>query len=170
MTLPVGPDGYLLEPGHGEALWFSGGLFTLKTTGHQTAGGLVVAEVSAPQGAGSPAHVHRLEDEAWYVLDGQLSFWLDGDRFSAGAGAFVMGRRGIEHRFEVTSAAARFLLLLTPAGFEHFARTCGDEATSLVMPPPDLPSKDARLLLAAAEEHGIDIVYQPTVAAQGANK
>jgi len=158
MTLRVAQDGYLLEPGEGEGLWFSGGLFTLKTTGRETAGGLVVAEVNAPQGTGSPAHVHHCEDEAWYVLDGQLSFWLGGDRFSAGTGSFVLGRRGVEHRFEVTSAQARFLLLLTPAGFEEFARTCGDETTSLAMPPLDLPPKDARLLSAAAANHRIDIV------------
>ena len=170
MTLPVAQDGYLLEPGDGDALWFSGGLFTLKTTGRQTAGGLVVAEVRAPRGAGSPPHVHRLEDEAWYVLDGQLNFWVGGDRFSAGAGSFVLGRRGTEHRFEVTSEDARFLLLLTPAGFEGFARACGDEATSLTMPPPDLPPKDARLLSAVAEKHGINLLYQPTMAAQGANQ
>jgi quercetin dioxygenase-like cupin family protein len=163
-------DGYILEQGQGEALWFSGGLFTLKTTGHQTAGGLAVAEVSAPQGAGSPAHVHRFEDEAWYVLDGRLNFWLGHSRFSAGPGAFVLGRRGTEHRFEVSSPKARFLLLLTPAGFEDFARACGSEATSLTMPPLDLPPKDARLLSAVAERHGIQIVHQPTMSAQGADQ
>jgi hypothetical protein len=49
MTLNVAPGGYLLDAGSGEALWFSGGLLTYKTTGDQTSGNLAVAEVRAPQ-------------------------------------------------------------------------------------------------------------------------
>jgi hypothetical protein len=64
----------------------------------------------------------------------------------------------VEHRFRVDSTEARFLLLLTPAGFEDFTRTCGSPATSLTLPPPDLPEKDVRLLAAAARTHGLDIL------------
>ena len=76
MTLNVAPGGYLLDAGSGEALWFSGGLLTYKTTGDQTSGNLAVAEVRAPQGSGSPSHRQHHEDEAWYILDGDLTFWL----------------------------------------------------------------------------------------------
>jgi mannose-6-phosphate isomerase-like protein (cupin superfamily) len=76
MTLHVEPGGYLLDAGEGEALWFSGGLLTYKTTGDQTTGSLAVAEVHAPRDSGSPGHRHHHEDEAWYIIDGELSFWL----------------------------------------------------------------------------------------------
>jgi quercetin dioxygenase-like cupin family protein len=107
MTLNVAPGGYLLDAGSGEALWFSGGLLTYKTTGDQTSGNLAVAEVRAPQGSGSPSHRHHHEDEAWYMLDGDLTFWLGDERCTASTGAFVFGPR-------------MFLLLPTPAGFEDF--------------------------------------------------
>jgi len=74
------------------------------------------------------------------------------------AGAFVFGPRGIAHRFRVDSAEARFLLLLTPAGFEDFTRTCGWPATALTMPPPDLPARDTQVLAAAAVRYGLDIL------------
>lgn len=158
MTLSVAQDGYLLNAGDGEALWFADSLLTYKTTGDQTAGGLALAEVTAPKGSGSPSHRHHHEDEAWYVLDGELSFWLGDGQLTASDGAFVFGPRGIEHRFEVTSSEARFLLLLTPAGFEDFTRTCGTQATTLTMPPPNLAREDAQVLTAAALAHGLDIL------------
>ena len=157
MTLQVASDGYLLDAGEGEALWFADSLLTYKATGDQTAGGLAMAEVTAPKGAGSPSHRHHHEDEAWYVLDGELCFWLGDDQLTGSSGAFVLGPRGIEHRFEVTSSEARFLLLLTPAGFEDFTRTCGTPATTLTTPPPNLPRQDAQVLAAAARTHGLDI-------------
>jgi hypothetical protein len=70
----------------------------------------------------------------------------------------MFGPRMVEHRFRVTSAEARFLLLLTPAGFEDFTRTCGAPATTLTMPPPDLAPRDTELLAAAARNHGLDII------------
>ncbi len=157
MTLEVAPGGYLLSADEGEALWFAGGLLTYKTTGDRTNGQLAVAEVHAPRGTGSPSHRHHHEDEAWYILDGELTFWLGDQQHTAVAGAFVFGPRGIAHRFRVDSAEARFLLLLTPAGFEDFTRTCGWPATALTMPPPDLPLRDTQVLAAATVTYGLDI-------------
>ena len=103
-------------------------------------------------------HRHHHEDEAWYILDGELSFWLGEEQCTATAGAFVFGPRMIEHHFRVDSAEARFLLLLTPAGFEDFTRACGSPATALTMPPPDLEVRDVERLAAAAAAHGLDIL------------
>jgi hypothetical protein len=71
-------------------------------------------------------------------------------RPSPGAGAGTLYR-----------VKARFLLLLTPAGFEDFTRACGYPATAPTMPTPDLPQRDTRVLAAAARTHGIDIVETP---------
>jgi quercetin dioxygenase-like cupin family protein len=157
MTLEVGPGGYLLSAGDGEHLWFADGLLTYKATGDQTRGMLAIAEIRAPRGSGSPSHRHEHEDEAWYVLDGHLTFWLGDHQFTASAGDFVFGPRGVEHRFRVDSEEARFLLLLTPAGFEHFTRAAGWPA-SAVTPPPDLPPRDGQALAAAASAAGITIL------------
>jgi quercetin dioxygenase-like cupin family protein len=149
---------YILAEGEGEAPWFSGGLLTYKTTGDQTGGRLAIAEVLAPEGTGSPKHLHHHEDEAWYVIDGELTFFVGETQHLAGPGSFVFGPRRIEHRFEVTSPQARFLILVTPAGFEDFTRICGHPATSPTMPPPDLPPKDVQLLMDAARVHGLEIL------------
>jgi quercetin dioxygenase-like cupin family protein len=163
MTLDVTADSYVLGATEGEALWFADALVTYKATGTETNGGLTAAEVRAPHGAGSPRHRHQHEDEAWYIMSGELTFWLGDDVRTVGAGSFVFGPREVEHRFRVDSDEAHFLLLLTPAGFEEFTRTCGWPATALTMPPAAGPERPAALLQAAAARHGIDIVPDPTV-------
>jgi quercetin dioxygenase-like cupin family protein len=158
MTLNVASGGYVLGHCDGEALWFSGGLLTYKATGDQTNGLIALAEVRAPQGTGSPPHRHHHEDEAWYVIDGELTFLLGDTEHTAGAGSFVFGPRGVAHRFEVNSSEARFLIFVFPAGFEHFTRVCGNPATARTFPPPNLPAKNTDALLEAARVHRIEIL------------
>jgi len=157
VTTEVAPPALVLGSDEGEGVWFADSLLRYKVTGVETHGLLALAEVRAPRGSGSPVHTHRHEDEAWYVLEGELTFWLGGESRTATAGEFVFGPRGIRHRFRVDSEMARFLILVTPAGFEDFTRACGRPATAGTLPPPDLPPRRAAELAAAARRHGIDI-------------
>ena len=62
--------------------------------------------------------------------------------------------------YVVTSAAARFLTLHTPAGFEQFAAEVGQPARVLTLPPPGGPPDFAALAQAAAR-HQITILAPP---------
>src|SRR5947209_665859 len=105
-----------LEPGGGDAIWFLGVLATIKCSGEATDGRVAVIEHLAPQGCGSPLHVHHNEDEWFYVTEGEVTFWVGGRLFEARAGSFVYGPRGVPHTFTVASPEARFLLVVEPAG------------------------------------------------------
>jgi quercetin dioxygenase-like cupin family protein len=157
VTTGVAPAAFLLGAEEGEGVWFADSLLSYKVTGDETHGQLALAEVRAPRGSGSPVHTHRHEDEAWYVLDGELTFWLGEESRTATTGDFVFGPRGVHHRFRVDSEMARFLILVTPAGFEDFTRACGRPATARTLPPPDLSPRSEAELVAAAQRHGIDI-------------
>src|SRR5437867_13394748 len=65
-------------PDEGEAIWSCGVLATIKASGETTNGRVAVIEHLAPQGAGSPLHVHYREDEWCYVPEGALTFWVGG--------------------------------------------------------------------------------------------
>jgi len=157
MTTGVAPAAFVVGPDEGEGVWFADSLLRYKVTGDETRGQLALAEVRAPRGSGSPVHTHLHEDEAWYVLEGELTFWLGGESRTATSGDFVFGPRGIHHRFRVDSETARFLILVTPAGFEDFTRACGRPATAGTFPPADLSPRSEAELVAAALRHGIDI-------------
>jgi quercetin dioxygenase-like cupin family protein len=152
-----------LKPGEGEAIWFLGILATIKASAEKTDGRMAVIEHLAPQGSGSPLHVHHNEDEWFYVTEGELTFWVGGERIEAPAGSFVYGPREIPHTFVVASPQARFLLVAEPAGFENFMRALSEPAQALTLPPATIRPPDPGRMMAAAAEYGIEILGPPGI-------
>jgi quercetin dioxygenase-like cupin family protein len=89
----------------------------------------------APGERGPDLHVHREHTDAFYVLDGELTFELGprAERRRVSAGGFVAVPPNVVHSFvNVGSADARFLNLHAPdKGFAAYlrARRDGDEAS-----------------------------------------
>ncbi len=154
-----------LAAGEGEALWFLGSLATIKASSESTAGRVAVIEHLSPRGSGSPLHVHHNEDEWFYVTEGELTVWVDGQVITAGAGSFVYGPRNIPHTFTVSSEQARFLLVTEPAGFESFMRAAAEPAQQLEIPPPATEPPDVQAMARLAAEYGIEILGPPGIPA-----
>jgi quercetin dioxygenase-like cupin family protein len=152
-----------LQQGEGDARWFLGALCTIKCSGEATGGRVAVTENWAPRGHGSPLHVHHQEDEWFYVLSGELTFWVDGRVITATEGSFVYGPRDVPHTFTVTSEEARFLLVVEPAGLEHFIHALSEPAPSLTLPPTSVQPPAMETMLATATEHGIEILGPPGI-------
>jgi len=108
--------------------------------------------------------VDGIADEWFYVIEGELEFWVAGQTIAAPAGSFVYGPRGMPHTFIVTSTQARFLLVAEPAGFENFMRTLAEPAQARSLPPAGLgqPPDPARMVAIAAE-YGIEILGPPGI-------
>src|SRR4051794_22399094 len=92
-------DGYLLGKDEGEAYWLLGMLQTIKIGRDDTAGRYGLLEIVVPAGVGSPWHVHPEEDEWFYVLEGELTFWVADTRMSLRAGSFAFGPKNVPHTF-----------------------------------------------------------------------
>ena len=152
-----------LRQDEGEALWFLGVLATIKAASEMTSGRVAVIEHLAPEGAGSPLHVHHREDEWFYIIEGNLIFWVGGRTIEASAGSFVYGPRDIPHTFTVTSTEARFLLVAEPAGFENFMRTLAEPAQTRSLPPATGQPPDPARMMAVAAEYGIEILGPPGI-------
>ncbi len=106
-----------------------------------------------PPDFGSPYHVHHLEDEAFYVLEGEMAFICNGKWVKGGPGTYVFGPREIPHGFKVIGTApARMLLMCSPAGFERFVLELSEDLTSPAAPP------DMAKLVAVAAKYSIDIL------------
>ncbi len=111
-----------VPPGGGaRSLWVMGVLVTLKVPGHKTGGAYALFEVATQSGGGPPPHVHRREDEAFYVLEGELTFRMEDETVSGGPGTFVFAPRGVPHTFtNLSGRRARALVFCAPAGFERY--------------------------------------------------
>ena len=145
----------LLEPlavpaDEGEALWWFGSLAEIKVTAEQTGGLMSIVEITEPPGAAAPLHVHHREDEAFWVLEGDVTFEVGATTFEAHAGDFAFGPRDVPHRYEVGEAGCRMLFILTPGGFEGAIRDMSTPARARTIPPPseeppDMSGLDARI-------------------------
>jgi quercetin dioxygenase-like cupin family protein len=153
MTEPMAVRG-----GEGEARWWLGGLVVLRATAADTDGRLTVLDVTDPPGVEAPLHVHHKEDEAFWVLEGDVTFEVGGKTIEATAGDFVFGPRDIPHRYTVGAAGSRMLFILTPGGFEDLVRATSDPAGSRTLPPPDHPMPDEAQMMAAQAAAGCDLV------------
>ena len=153
------PDGYLLTARDGPQLWFTGTRMNVKAGGAQTGGAFTFIEWSAPAGFGPPLHVHGREDEAFYIIDGQISVECGAKRFTAGPGDFTFLPRGIPHTFLVTRGPVRGLQITAPAGFEEFIAEAGSPAQRPGLPEPAEP--DIARLAAAGQRHGSQILGPP---------
>lgn len=131
------------------ARWFLGALTLIKATGDTTVGEFSLWEQTAPANCEIPYHVHELEDQAFYVLDGEMCFIIDGKWRRLGPGGYVYLPRSLPHGFCVTgSTPARYLVLNSPAGFEGFVMDMSDPASYLGLP------KDVKFDLAKLVELG----------------
>lgn len=144
-------------PREGPAIWFLGTLTFVKATSETTNGAFALIEQLIPAGFASPYHVHHAEDEAFYVLEGEVTFVCDGQRWKTGAGAYVFGPREIPHGFRIEGTTpARILVLAAPAGFESFVMEMSEPATGLTLPPMEPP--DMGKLMTLAAKYHIDIL------------
>jgi quercetin dioxygenase-like cupin family protein len=107
-----------------DVLLFLDSLLAIRADAERTGGRLGVSESWAPRGHASPLHVHSREDEAFFVIDGELQFWLgDGPPSRYRSGGLAWLPRSLPHAFVVTSPTARFLTIMIPGGFEDLFRT-----------------------------------------------
>lgn len=151
----------VIRPGEGTAIWHIDSLMTFKALAEDTGGRLTAWEELLPQHSSPPLHVHHDADEAWFVLDGLLTFRVQDDEYAAENGAFVWAPRGLAHTFRVDSPTARVLGLALPGGFDRFVRATGRPAENPSLPPPPAGPPDIAALVGAAREHGMEIVGPP---------
>ena len=78
----------------GERLWLLGGLYTYKATGDETGDAYSLFQVKGPGGLATPMHRHEHEEEGFYVVDGAVTVFADGDEHELRAGGFAFVPRG----------------------------------------------------------------------------
>jgi mannose-6-phosphate isomerase-like protein (cupin superfamily) len=72
-----------------------------------------------PHRGGPDLHSHSAEDDSFYMLEGELTFTVDGAEIVATPGTFVLVPPGVPHTFANRGdAVARFVNVHAPAGFD----------------------------------------------------
>lgn len=98
----------------GPAYLIGGCTFRFLATSEETAGGYTTMEITVPPGEGADPHSHADEDEHFYVLEGELTFELDGEAVAVAPGDFLHVPRGVVHAFANGPRQARLLATFVP--------------------------------------------------------
>lgn len=141
---------------------------TVKASNADTGGAYCLMEHVLTPASNPPMHIQTDEEEAFYVIDGQIEFEIEfeveGQLVLARAGTFALVPRGAAHTFRVLTDTARTLVISSTAahgqapsgGLERFFQSVGQPAPDHTLPVPTAP--DPIALTAAAAEHGIVIL------------
>jgi mannose-6-phosphate isomerase-like protein (cupin superfamily) len=146
-----------VKAGERQALSILGMPLTMLCEAKETGGAWSLFEEQVPLGMGPPPHRHDW-DEAYYILDGEVDFLVDGAPVKSSRGDFNYLPRGTVHGFKGASEApARVLIFAAPAHGSEFFQELNDEVRSL----PDDLSKIPTIGL----KHGIEFMPPPASAA-----
>jgi quercetin dioxygenase-like cupin family protein len=153
----VGSDGaYVLEPGSAELRWMGATSTQFLATDQLTAGKFAMIDERSPRGVGAPLHAHSADVESFYVLEGELSFFIgNAPPHRGGPGTFVHVPAGAVHGFRIESEAARYLILTTVHHGEFYrAITLPSREGGL----PPLEKIDGETVGRACREFGVEFV------------
>jgi quercetin dioxygenase-like cupin family protein len=153
----------VVPPGGGRATW-TDGLNVFKAVARETGGALSAWESLMPRGSSPPLHVHRREDEVFYVLEGEMTCRVADTEYPAAAGTFIWGPRDVAHRYRVDSSVARLLTWFVPAGGEEMFFHISRPAEALTLPPTsDEPATGptAAQVLMIEQRYGQEVVGPP---------
>ncbi len=147
-------------------MWYMGCLFTVLAASEDTGGRFGLLEMAVPKGREPSRHLHRHDDEGFYVLEGRLTFYVGEEVYEAGPGAFVFLPRGVPHSYVFETEEVRMLGIVAPGGLEgHFRDPrFAEPAESPTLPPAPVEPPDAAILEEMAEDlagHDTEVVGPP---------
>ena len=144
-------------PPQGRTVALVGDVYRFLATGEDTNGKYTLIEALVGPGGGPPPHVHSREDEGFYILEGEITFTINGERVVATAGMFANMPVGTPHSFKNESnKPAKMLVSVAPAGLEKMFMEIGvplAEGATTALPPT---REDIEKLLAIAPKYGIE--------------
>lgn len=142
----------------GRTIAVVGDVYRFLATGEDTNGRYALFEAIVPPGGGPPPHVHSREEEGFYILEGEITFTIDGKPLVATAGMFANMPVGTPHSFKNESNhPAKMLISVAPAGLEKMFFEVGvplAEGATTALPPT---KEEIEKLLAIASKYGIEI-------------
>jgi mannose-6-phosphate isomerase-like protein (cupin superfamily) len=147
-----------MERGDGRLIHVVGDEVTIKISSRDTGGAFTVFEGRTRPLHGPPLHLHRDQDESWYILEGEYRFEVDGHEIYAGAGSTVFAPRGSRHTFQnIGATPGRVVTTVVPGGLDIFF-----EELDAAAPRGTIP--DMAKMLPLLEKHNLELLGPPLAA------
>ena len=132
--------GFFVGPDDGVTLTNPiGGQMVAKVRDEYTGGAYSIHDNVIPPGSPGPRpHLHRHHEEAFYVIEGELTLRVGPRTITAPAGSFVVIPRGVVHQpSNPGTQPTRVLLIFSPSGMDHFFEEAAEQRVPLQTVPTD---------------------------------
>ena len=150
----------ITEPNGGKHIAIAGDINSILASKDDTGGtyGLLEAKVF-PNGGPMP-HIQTREHEGFYVLEGEISFTVDGKEIIAKSGTFVNVPPNIIHSFKnKTNVLAKMLIILAPGGLENLFVEVGDEVSDATIQPSAMSEDKMKKFASLLSDYGVEIKH-----------
>ena len=136
--------------------YFDVGLGAVCLSGKDTGGAYCLLDVSLAPAMGVPRHTHTREDEAYFVLAGELEVTVGEKTFVLRSGDTLLAPRDIPHQLRNSgNVENHYLLLFSPSGFEEFVMATAVPAPHDAVAPTEPPAVVVRNVHELATDYGI---------------
>ena len=103
--------------GHIKLKGVNSNILDVKISGKDTNGGFAMFEqISLSQGRCTPLHIHTLQDETFYVVEGEYYFQIGEDKFRLSIGDSIFLPKKVPHAWTQVSEKGRMMVVFQPAG------------------------------------------------------
>ena len=117
---------------------------------------------TVPPGESVPIHIHKKEDEAYYILEGIFEMYdlTNNHTITVGKDSYVYVPKGINHGFRnVGETTASMVLVITPGGLEGFFEEIGQVIDDPNNPPTPMDRQiDFGVAAKIAEKYNITFI------------
>jgi quercetin dioxygenase-like cupin family protein len=136
--------------------YFDVALGSILLSGEDTGGAYSVLDVRVAPGKGVPRHTHTREDEALFVISGELEAIVGDEVFTLRGGETLIAPRNIPHQLRNSgNAPNHYLIMFSPAGFEEFLKATSVPAPDESVAPTEPPAVAVQNVFELAASYGI---------------
>ncbi len=163
------PKAYKASPCLENSKWYKGILTSQLASELETGGAFDFCVAKMQKGTEPPPHVHARDDEFFYVLQGTIHVYAEGNKFEIAAGESMFLPKGKPHAFLVQSDLLELTTLITPAGFLGAVNSMNDPALAMTLPPADgqaYATMDLTKTMEIFERYGVHILSLDEIRAQ----
>ena len=150
----------ITEPNAGKHIAIAGDINSILASKDDTGGTYSIVEIRVFPNGGPMPHIQTREHEGFYVLEGEISFIVEGKEIIAKPGTFVNVPPHVIHSFKnKTDILAKMLVILVPGGLENLFYQVGDEVADPTLQPLPMSEDKMKKFASLLSDYGIEIKH-----------
>jgi len=153
-------DVKITKPNAGKHIAIAGDINSILASKNDTEGTYSVVEAKVFPNGGPIPHIQTREHEGFYVLEGEITFTVEGKEIIAKTGTFVNVPPNVTHSFKnKTNHLAKMLIILAPGGLENLFVEVGDEVSDPTIKPLPMSAEKMKKFADVVSDYGVKIKH-----------